>query len=1159
MAGSEQVETSESSSGVSLAAAAPSEASGLKPAPIKIKIQKSKAHRTPIPADASGMRSCSMCKRSVPSEWPHRTCERCLERSRRSRERKRLLTMIEKALDADVEQLQNSLLTSYSHLPRPKPVTCTICTQIIPVPPNQGQGQPRRQQFVLCSSCQGKMISANAPARSRVGRSTLVPGAPGVPPAIHIVADGPDVGANTLAGAVPAAAGGVLATKTGIISPPIASTSTLTPQLNRPGLVQGWSFDIQKTIERLVNTPHLNSKGEYINPQFLPRASSKANAGNGTAVDIIFQPSPTVRLPSSLLMRPPAPLHTSAISPVDVTPRPPVSLASTPGTSRRSNGPGSKKPPTIRIPPRPSYFHPSSQLATPASASTVFTPASASASFPFPSPSQPIVSSASSDSAFSRLYANASAAAPGHVRLCATRGCNAVLSKTHKWILCNRCLKCGSTENREEETDGESTLVGDVEKGKEKERNELTEHTSPHKGKERAWVTEKEQAHPAERLEARHMSEPTSGETKAIPPITIRRASEPAAMADRSISSGVIRLPPLRDAHAFAQRRRSKSATPRTGAETVHREADANGDTAGGLPTPPPSATTISATVSGFGAEDDDGPPPMPMSTSFEAIYLNDAIMRPPSPVSPAQEKHKDSAYKGTLNMQMDVDSDANTPLISDSDGDLSDLTPLTESDDDDDDDSSEDEVDALDLVRKRVAMAQQDTSSTGIQDSTVPKTRPPPNPKLSYVCRGNKCQNLIPPRSRWKTCQPCRKRFREYCRQRTDKQPKWMKQDLVDDEGKEDQDEVFISPDGHRKCTIRSCYNIIPPVEQYRWKMCESCRTRTRRGARKRRYGVDNISGDERDPSAYDIKFKKLKLLFKGVHVASVEAAEHGETPAQAIEVERHTVYQTFEELLEVFRNRFAGFVTAQAQYLRFKLAQADIHPQRPPSDPPSASGDPTKESGTSEEPNAGNEVQKPLPVINLDTKPMHFSFEGECSVVADPAGGEVASRIQLVQASVADLLGVDFGVRPPQYRVDEDQRIVGLFGCVCDVLVPLPALRSGATAATSDVEAGGTGQAAVKEVQEKGLDSGIGSDVADGQADGKQDAMQVDGDAGEGSANGKDKEQASMDKDPSEKAGYQEKEKHIESGTRNDMAVKRMSGELEVSVVRKATSGMV
>lgn len=331
---------------------------------------------------------------------------------------------------------------------------------------------------------------------------------------------------------------------------------------------------------------------------------------------------------------------------------------------------------------------------------------------------------------------------------------------------------------------------------------------------------------------------------------------------------------------------------------------------------------------------------------------------------------------------------------------------------------------------------------------------------------------------------------------------------------------------------------------------MCESCRTRTRRGARKRRHGVDDVSGDERDPSAYEVKFKKLKLLFKGVPVASVEAAEQGEQAHAAAETEKYAVYQTFEELLHVFRNRFAGFATAQAQYLRFKLAQAYVQPRRPPSVPVSSSDVVAEEmprvGGTSTD-GAGevSEEPKPPPIIALDTKPMRFTFDGEFSVVADPSGGEVASRIQLVQASVGDLLGVDFSVRPPQYRVDEDQRIVGLFGCMCDVLVPFPVSRSDKN---TGAKADGTGLA--KEVPEDSSGSaGTSTSIADGKDAVRTDVMQVDSGAGGIGTDDLEKKEGS-DTDKHEQTQKEPKGEHAGIDPRSDMAVKRMSGELEVSV---------
>lgn len=43
-------------------------------------------------------------------------------------------------------------------------------------------------------------------------------------------------------------------------------------------------------------------------------------------------------------------------------------------------------------------------------------------------------------------------------------------------------------------------------------------------------------------------------------------------------------------------------------------------------------------------------------------------------------------------------------------------------------------------------------------------------------------------------------------------------------------------------------------------------------------------------------------------------------------------------------------------------------------------------------------------------NVQPTVFSFEGEFSVIADPSGGEVGSKIELVQAEIGKALGMQF-----------------------------------------------------------------------------------------------------------------------------------------------------
>lgn len=117
--------------------------STLNPAAAKPKRKKSKSHSL-AQGNTPGLRSCtiSTCRRPLPVEWKHRTCEHCLQRSRRSRERRRLRTMLEKALEADSEEVssfrsqQFCFYAPYQTLPRRR--ACCIfprCPFVCLVPP----------------------------------------------------------------------------------------------------------------------------------------------------------------------------------------------------------------------------------------------------------------------------------------------------------------------------------------------------------------------------------------------------------------------------------------------------------------------------------------------------------------------------------------------------------------------------------------------------------------------------------------------------------------------------------------------------------------------------------------------------------------------------------------------------------------------------------------------------------------------------------------------------------------------------------------------------------------------------------------------------------------------------------------------------------------
>ncbi|KAI0052796.1 hypothetical protein FA95DRAFT_1553066 [Auriscalpium vulgare] len=102
-------------------------------------------------------------------------------------------------------------------------------------------------------------------------------------------------------------------------------------------------------------------------------------------------------------------------------------------------------------------------------------------------------------------------------------------------------------------------------------------------------------------------------------------------------------------------------------------------------------------------------------------------------------------------------------------------------------------------------------------------------------TCSTKSCKRVVDSASRWKRCQPCREKRQAY--------RKAAKQSL-NGATLERQEQQQACPtaqgDEHgnpvRICAIRSCKFTLPSVAQYRYKMCERCRTHTRLEARRRK-----------------------------------------------------------------------------------------------------------------------------------------------------------------------------------------------------------------------------------------------------------------------------------------------------------------------------------
>lgn len=279
--------------------------------------------------------------------------------------------------------------------------------------------------------------------------------------------------------------------------------------------------------------------------------------------------------------------------------------------------------------------------------------------------------------------------------------------------------------------------------------------------------------------------------------------------------------------------------------------------------------------------------------------------------------------------------------------------------------------------------------------------------------------------------CVTCRANMREYKRAKKGGYYQWLKDD--DDPPEVQEYERLILDDGRRRCTIRRCPEIIPPVDAYRWKMCEGCRKRTRLRARELKrestgYRAVVVSdGDDVEdiPLARKLELKKqiqnlkgLKLLFQGRTVASVDTRAQ-RPPSSSCpmpppikpsknkissvllqdNVHRVQSYQTFKSLLEDFHSHLSTFIKAQMFYLQLQSM---------------------------------NELRR------KPDGPLVFTFEGEFSIVADPAGGDVGSRLTSMQEAIGEHMGLAF--IPSGINVDPAGRVTGLFSCLQAVSVPLP-----------------------------------------------------------------------------------------------------------------------
>ncbi|KAA1470755.1 hypothetical protein DENSPDRAFT_73156 [Dentipellis sp. KUC8613] len=173
-------------------------------------------------------------------------------------------------------------------------------------------------------------------------------------------------------------------------------------------------------------------------------------------------------------------------------------------------------------------------------------------------------------------------------------------------------------------------------------------------------------------------------------------------------------------------------------------------------------------------------------------------------------------------------------------DSEVSDLTDLT--------DSGESEVEPERPSNQKTGLKIRIRIPPGFR---LPKPR---------VCAIKTCNQVLETGYRWKLCEPCRTRCREYTRKRLNVQN--PRKDL-DAQAHPDlvragvlphaQSQFHFMPDaavhrhagadeplpdGARACTVRSCRKLLPPLAQHKYKMCNRCRQRSRFN-KNRRYAM--------------------------------------------------------------------------------------------------------------------------------------------------------------------------------------------------------------------------------------------------------------------------------------------------------------------------------
>ncbi|CAL1705879.1 unnamed protein product [Somion occarium] len=316
---------------------------------------------------------------------------------------------------------------------------------------------------------------------------------------------------------------------------------------------------------------------------------------------------------------------------------------------------------------------------------------------------------------------------------------------------------------------------------------------------------------------------------------------------------------------------------------------------------------------------------------------------------------------------------------------DLSDLTPLEESSNNGSEDDSDDEEPRPRLVLRLPPRRFFPPFAPHDSDSPLPE-KFKLDPKKDFICGVANCCNLLRPlsRSHLKMCMRHRIALSRYRRRQSERASQ----------------QVNNQEEHERHCKFQDCPNLLPPKENHPWRACKDCRYRYRRSRASAKSPLCEFLADTQSSD----------------FMRNVYAQE----PSDAF-----PSYQDFATLLHAFEFHLMGFILGQMQYLQVKVSKVK-------SDVPDVSSQKLEMGSLSEN---GTLVDKLV-------DPMAFSFDGEFSMVADPAGGDVLKRIQAFRKAVEGILGAEMSCGG--HFAAPEGLIIGRFLCVHKTIVPLDASSS-------------------------------------------------------------------------------------------------------------------